>query len=54
MSREMVVELLSVTDYLLVNEHEALDAGRAIGFARRPITTPQPPNLPRPVTSTAS
>lgn len=36
MSREMVVELLSVTDYLLVNEHEALDAARAIGFAPPP------------------
>jgi ribokinase len=34
MTREMVSELLSVTDYLLVNEHEALDAAAAVGLAR--------------------
>lgn len=33
MTREMVTELLAVTDYLLVNEHEALDAAAAIGLA---------------------
>lgn len=33
MTREMVTALLSVTDYLLVNEHEALDAAAAIGLA---------------------
>jgi len=33
MSREMVTELLATTSYLLVNEHEALDAAAAIGLA---------------------
>ncbi|MDA9402092.1 ribokinase [Bradyrhizobium sp. CCBAU 45389] len=33
MTREMVTEILAVTDYLLVNEHEALDAAMAIGLA---------------------
>ncbi|AMA57768.1 ribokinase [Bradyrhizobium sp. CCGE-LA001] len=33
MTREMVTELLAVTDHLLVNEHEALDAADAIGLA---------------------
>jgi len=33
MSRGTVTELLAVTDYLLVNEHEALDAAAAIGRA---------------------
>ncbi|MBR0735624.1 ribokinase [Bradyrhizobium liaoningense] len=33
MTREMVTELLAVTDHLLVNEHEALDAAGAIGLA---------------------
>ncbi|MFT4117287.1 ribokinase [Bradyrhizobium sp.] len=33
MTRRMVTELLSVTDHLLVNEHEALDAAAAIGLA---------------------
>lgn len=33
MTREMVTELLAVTDYLLVNEHEALDAAAALGLA---------------------
>ncbi|MBR0813337.1 ribokinase [Bradyrhizobium diazoefficiens] len=33
MTREMVTELLAVTDYLLVNEHEALDAAAAVGLA---------------------
>jgi ribokinase len=33
MARDMVTELLAVTDYLLVNEHEALDAAAAIGLA---------------------
>ncbi|OKO76170.1 ribokinase [Bradyrhizobium sp. AS23.2] len=33
MTRDMVTELLAVTDYLLVNEHEALDAAAAIGLA---------------------
>ncbi|ULK99724.1 ribokinase [Bradyrhizobium sp. I71] len=32
MTREMVTELLAVTDYLLVNEHEALDAAAAVGL----------------------
>ncbi|MET4384995.1 ribokinase [Bradyrhizobium sp. F1.4.3] len=33
MNSAMVTELLAVTDYLLVNEHEALDAAAAIGLA---------------------
>lgn len=33
MTGEMVTELLAVTDHLLVNEHEALDAAAAIGLA---------------------
>ncbi|MBR0780393.1 ribokinase [Bradyrhizobium iriomotense] len=33
MTREMVTELLAVTDHLLVNEHEAIDAAAAIGLA---------------------
>lgn len=33
MTSEMVPELLGVTDYLLVNEHEAMDAAVAIGLA---------------------
>ncbi|MHC2619869.1 ribokinase [Bradyrhizobium huanghuaihaiense] len=33
MTRTMVTELLAVTDYLLVNEHEALDAAAAVGIA---------------------
>lgn len=33
MTRETVTELLAVTDHLLVNEHEALDAAAAIGGA---------------------
>ncbi|WP_314950118.1 ribokinase [Bradyrhizobium cosmicum] len=33
MTPEMVSELLAVTDHLLVNEHEALDAATAIGIA---------------------
>ncbi|MCA1410407.1 ribokinase [Bradyrhizobium sp. NBAIM20] len=33
MTREMVTEVLAVTDYLLVNEHEARDAATAIGLA---------------------
>ncbi|MFK4508059.1 ribokinase [Bradyrhizobium daqingense] len=33
MTREIVTELLAVTDHLLVNEHEALDAADAIGLA---------------------
>ncbi|WP_342730603.1 ribokinase [Bradyrhizobium sp. B117] len=33
MTREMVSELLGVTDYLLLNEHEAMDAAVAIGLA---------------------
>jgi len=33
MTGEMVTELLAVTDYLLVNEHEAMDAAAAIGLA---------------------
>ncbi|MBR1129014.1 ribokinase [Bradyrhizobium iriomotense] len=32
-TRETVTELLAVTDYLLVNEHEAVDAATAIGLA---------------------
>ncbi|SCB19061.1 ribokinase [Bradyrhizobium shewense] len=32
MTREMVMELLAVTDHLMVNEHEALDAAAAIGI----------------------
>lgn len=32
MTGQMVTELLAVTDYLLVNEHEALDAAAAIGL----------------------
>ncbi|WP_315986394.1 MULTISPECIES: ribokinase [Bradyrhizobium] len=32
MTGQMVTELLTVTDYLLVNEHEALDAAAAIGL----------------------
>jgi ribokinase len=32
MTPDMVTELLAVTDYLLVNEHEALDAAAAIGL----------------------
>ncbi|AWM00861.1 ribokinase [Bradyrhizobium amphicarpaeae] len=31
MTREMVTELLAATDYLIVNEHEALDGAAAIG-----------------------
>jgi len=34
MTREMVTELLAATDFLLANEHEALDAAAAIGLAR--------------------
>ena len=33
MTREMVTELLAVTDHLIVNEHEALDAAAAVGLA---------------------
>ncbi|WGD49032.1 ribokinase [Bradyrhizobium sp. CB1650] len=33
MTAAMVTELLAVTDYLLVNEHEARDAAAAIGFS---------------------
>lgn len=33
MTSAMVTELLAATDYLLVNEHEALDAARAIGLS---------------------
>ncbi|TWB04134.1 ribokinase [Bradyrhizobium stylosanthis] len=33
MNSEMVTELLAATSYLLVNEHEALDAAAAIGLA---------------------
>lgn len=33
MTREMVSELLAATDYLLVNEHEALDAAIAIDMS---------------------
>ncbi|EJN15317.1 sugar kinase, ribokinase [Bradyrhizobium sp. YR681] len=33
MTREMVTQLLAATDHLIVNEHEALDAAAAIGFA---------------------
>ncbi|MBR0844210.1 ribokinase [Bradyrhizobium liaoningense] len=33
MTAAMVTELLGVTDYLLVNEHEALDAAAAVGLA---------------------
>ncbi|MCP3368949.1 ribokinase [Bradyrhizobium cajani] len=33
MTAAMVTELLGVTDYLLLNEHEALDAAAAIGLA---------------------
>ncbi|WP_027574199.1 ribokinase [Bradyrhizobium sp. WSM1743] len=33
MTRETVTELLAETDYLLVNEHEAIDAAAAIGLA---------------------
>ncbi|MGY8631430.1 ribokinase [Bradyrhizobium sp. 14AA] len=33
MTREMVTELLAVTDHLLVNEHEAMGAAAAIGIA---------------------
>lgn len=33
MTSEMVFELLGDTDYLLVNEHEAMDAAAAIGLA---------------------
>jgi ribokinase len=32
MTGRMVTELMAVTDYLLVNEHEALDAAAAIGL----------------------
>ena len=33
MTSEMIRDLLAATDYLLVNEHEALDAAAAIGFS---------------------
>ncbi|QOZ68686.1 ribokinase [Bradyrhizobium arachidis] len=33
MTREMVSDLLGITDYLLLNEHEAMDAAVAIGLA---------------------
>ena len=33
MTSEMTRDLLAATDYLLVNEHEALDAAAAIGFS---------------------
>ncbi|MBR0857379.1 ribokinase [Bradyrhizobium liaoningense] len=33
MTAALVTELLAVTDYLLVNEHEALDAAAAVGLA---------------------
>ena len=33
MTSEMICDLLAATDYLLVNEHEALDAAAAIGLS---------------------
>jgi ribokinase len=33
MTRQMITELLAVTDHLVVNEHEVLDAARAAGLA---------------------